>query len=95
MTMDIFLNTTNLDNLFNWLPMLPNNGPPLPIKLEVYWPWVNTEIIIGKTYLIDEWKVTVTGYTGDNKYSVTEVDTETGITYYVILSKHQLLNIIK
>ena len=29
---------TNVE-LENWLPMPPNQGPPLPRSLEIYWPW--------------------------------------------------------
>jgi hypothetical protein len=29
-------------NMSDWLPMMPQVGPPLPRKLRIYWPWFKT-----------------------------------------------------
>jgi hypothetical protein len=31
--------TTTTSGISDWLPMPPNEGPPLPRKFNIYWPW--------------------------------------------------------
>ncbi len=40
--------------LENWIPMQPQKGPPLPVFLDIYWPWYKPEVPPGAEFKVSD-----------------------------------------
>lgn len=46
--------------LEDWMPQEPNQGPPLPEFLEIYWPWYEPEVPPGAEFKVSDLTISPT-----------------------------------
>ncbi|MBA7606571.1 hypothetical protein ES703_13721 [subsurface metagenome] len=74
--------------LEDWLPQEPNQGPPLPEWLRIFWPWYKPEVPPGAEFEVSDLIISPTevqvGYTVSISCTVTNIGTEAGAATVIL-----------